>query len=341
MDTLEQVMKDLNKKFNATVVQKGANFEDVQKVPLSCFGPTYMLYGGLPVGRMCEFFGKESSAKSTLALDAMKQFQKAFPDKRVLYLDVEGTFDTKWAELNGVDVSEERFVLFTPEAQNATEILDAIIALVDTGEFSLAVLDSIGALSPDAEIQKGVDGVTYGGVAREMTRFCRLVTSVLRRNDCTLIVINQIREKLNSPYGGVDTPGGKALKHGCSVRMEFRPKDFVDDDFKTVSQQYENPAGQIMQVRLVKSKVCPSDRKISSFILTYLGGLETNDDLIEIGITLNHVSQKGAYYKAIIVDEDGVVTESDNVQGRKAFRDYLAANDDIREALIENILADI
>src|SRR5574344_2316730 len=128
--TLEEVMRDVNKKFKSDVCKQGLKFDDVTRIPFSSPRLNYMTYGGVPVGRIIEFAGEEGGGKTTTALDLVAHSQKMFPDKQVLYVDVERTLDAEWATKLGVDV--ESLIMLTPDEQSAEEIFEVTKQIVET-----------------------------------------------------------------------------------------------------------------------------------------------------------------------------------------------------------------
>jgi len=334
MPSLEEVMKDINKKFKAQIANQGVVFEKVPRIPFSSPRLNYMLYGGLPVGRLIEFCGEEGGGKTTTALDIISNAQRLFPDKKACLVDVERTFDPDWAQKLGVDI--DALILLTPEEQTAEQIFEMIKALVETGELSVCVLDSLGAMVSAQAYQKTLEDKTYGGISSSLTLFSKEMIPICARTKTTFIGINQLRDDMNSPYGGSVTTGGRAWKHHCSVRMLFTRSDYFDEKGNSVSRNCENPAGHYVKVSLLKSKVCKLDRKISFYMLRYLDGIDYISDIIDLAVRYNYIKVSGAWY-TLIDPETGEICQMNGkdlkFQGKAALRDFLSQNKEWLEEL--------
>ena len=258
MSNLDSVIKDMNKKFKTNLINEGLVFEKISRIPFSSPRLNYMLYGGLPVGRIVEFAGEEGGGKTTTALDVVANAQRLFPDKKVAYVDVERTLDPEWAQKLGVDVA--KLILISPEEQTAEQIFEITKAIVETGEISVCVLDSLAAMVSSQAYSKTIEDRTYGGISMALTLFSKEMIPICARTGCLLIGINQVRDDMNSMYGGTTTTGGRAWRHNCSVRMTFMKSDYIDDKGTSLTRGCENPAGHFVKVALVKSKVCKLDR---------------------------------------------------------------------------------
>lgn len=328
----------MNKKFKAQVCQTGLKFEDVRRIPFSSPRLNYMTYGGIPIGRIVEFAGEEGGGKTTTALDLVAHAQKLFPDKQVLYVDVERTLDAEWAQKLGVDI--DSLILFSPDEQTAEEIMEAIKTIVDTGDISLCVVDSLAAMVSAQAYSKTIEDRTYGGISMALTLFSKEMIPVCARTGCTMIGINQVREDMNSTYGGTTTTGGRAWRHNCSVRMTFQKSDYIDDKGNSIPRNSENPVGHLVKVALVKSKVCKLDRKVGFYTLKYITGIDYISDIIDLAIKAGIVNAAGAWFS--IVDEDGEVCKQDDTvlkfQGKAKLHEFLRNNAEIVENMNQQIL---
>ena len=342
MSNLESVMKDLNKKFKTNLVNEGLVFEKVPRIPFSSPRLNYMMYGGLPKGRIIEFAGEEGGGKTTTALDIVANAQKLIPDKKVAYIDVERTLDAEWATKLGVDVSS--LILVSPEEQTAEQIFEITKALIETGEISVCVLDSLAAMVSAQAYSKTIEDKTYGGISMALTLFSKEMIPICARTGCMLIGINQVRDDMNSMYGGTTTTGGRAWRHNCSVRMTFMKSDYIDDKGTSLSRSCENPAGHYVKVALVKSKVCKLDRKIGFYTLKYLEGIDSLSDIIDIAIKENFIVGAGAWY-SIIDPETGELCQYEGrdlkFQGKAKLREFLEENNEWLEELKEQIFLKI
>ena len=321
MSNLDIIIKDLNKKMNVGAISLGVAFQEVQKIPFSSCRLNYMTYGGVPIGRIAEFFGADGSGKTTTAIDIAGQAQKLFPDKKVLFVDIEHTFDPVWATKLGLNCND--LLYLDPDSMGAEEVFNIIIDIIDSGEISLCILDSIGAMVSMQANEKEIGERTYGGISMALTEFTKKITPVLARTQASFIGINQARDDMNSPYGGTTTTGGKCWRHGCSTRLEFRKGNYIDEKGNNLSRACENPAGNIVNVSLIKSKVVRPDRKIGFYTLKYLDGIDYISDAVDVAIKLGLVNQAGAWF-TLIEPETGEVKEK--FQGKPKLVEYLKNN---------------
>jgi recombination protein RecA len=169
MSNLDSVIKDLNKKFKTNLINEGLVFEKISRIPFSSPRLNYMMYGGLPVGRIVEFAGEEGGGKTTTALDVVANAQRLFPEKKVAYVDVERTLDPEWAQKLGVDV--EKLILVSPEEQTAEQRFEITKAIVETGEISVCVLDSLAAMVSSQAYSKTIEEQPYAVSQWPLTLF--------------------------------------------------------------------------------------------------------------------------------------------------------------------------
>lgn len=337
---LESVMADLNKKFKGEFIKQGMKEVEIPRIPFSSPRLNYMTYGGMPVGRIIEFAGEEGGGKTTTALDLVANAQKLFPDKQVLFCDAEHTLDVEWATKLGVKVDE--LIMFEPpEGMTAEQVFEVVKQLVETGDVSLAVLDSLAALVSAQAYSKTIEDRTYGGISMALTLFSKEMIPICARTGCTFVGINQVREDMNSTYGGFTTTGGRAWRHNCSVRMTFQKSDYLDDKGNSIPRGCENPAGHLVKVSMVKSKVCKLDRKVGVYTLKYLSGIDYISDIIDIGIKVGVIKAAGAWYSVMDM-ETGETSENEGTplkfQGKNKLHRFLEENEDWRDELSELVL---
>ena len=327
MASLEEVMRDVNKKFKSNIVNKGSVYSEVERISFSSPRLNYMLYGGLPTGRIVEFMGAEGGGKTTTALDLVKNAQIKYPDKTVAYIDVERTLDLDWATKLGVRVDD--LLLVTPDEQTAEQIFEIAKAIVESGEISVCVIDSLGAMVSAQAYSKTIEERTYGGISMALTLFSKEMIPICARTGCILVGINQMRDDMNSSYGGTVTTGGRAWRHNCSIRVSFTHSDFIDEKGDSVSRSVENPAGHFIKVAIVKSKVCKLDRKIGFYTLKYLDGIDFVSDIIDVGVKEGIINKGGAWY-SIPDPETNEVMVKDEVtlrfQGKAKLHNYISQN---------------
>ena len=309
---LDEIIKEVNKNAKEEIITKGLNEFTYTRIPFTSPRMNYMTYGGLPVGKMIEFFGEEHGGKTTTALDIVANFQNIYPDKEILFVDAENTFDVDWAQKIGVDVS--RLTIMQPKSQSAEDIFDIICNAIDTGEVGLWVLDSLGVLMSQQEWEKDMDEKTYGGISLPATRFSKKAEMLMARHKCTGIVINQLRDKINSSYGGTDTPGGRALKHVYSVRIQFSRGKFIDEKGNELSRSSENPMGNIVMANAVKNKTAPPTRHIGHYRIRYDIGIDYLADLVDVAVLYDIIDKHGAWFTIMDIDTGEIL--ADKLQGQ-------------------------
>lgn len=295
-------MKKVNKQYGSEIVQIGVEEKDLDLIPFSSPRLNYLSYGGVPRGRITEFYGEESSGKSTLCLDLMANFQKKWPDEYILYIDIEGTYDTRWASNMGVE--SDSVVILNCLGQYAEEVFDQVKEAMETGAFGLMILDSIGAMYSKQASEKSFEDKTYGGIALSLTQFVNQSVPIIKRNNIAFIGINQIRENIGNMYNPISTPGGKAWKFACSQRYMCRKGKFLDEKGNEISSGSENPQGHLIEVKLIKSKTCPSDRRIGKCSLFYRTGIRQDIDLLDLAIKFDIIHKGGAWFNATINGND-------------------------------------
>ena len=329
-------MKKVNKQYGSEIVQIGVEEKDLDLIPFSSPRLNYLSYGGVPRGRITEFYGEESSGKSTLCLDLMANFQKKWPNEYILYIDIEGTYDTRWASNMGV--KSDSVVILNCLGQYAEEVFDQVKEAMETGAFGLMILDSIGAMYSKQASEKSFEDKTYGGIALSLTQFVNQSVPIIKRNNIAFIGINQIRENIGNMYNPISTPGGKAWKFACSQRYMCRKGKFLDDKGNEISSSSENPQGHLIEVKLIKSKTCPSDRRIGKCSLFYRTGIRQDIDLLDLAIKFDIIHKGGAWFNATINGNDY------KWQGQSKVLEALNTNEllfnsiknDVNKMLVEN-----
>ena len=335
--SLSDVLKNISKKYGDSVVKKGVDSLDVDGI-LSLGTPTFdfAVYGGIPEGRIVEFCGREGGGKTTTAFMVAASYQreeiKRHPDnpRSIVLLDNEGTADPVWAKKLGYNMDEDAEVptiVIRPEGQSAEEIFDMALDLLKTGEVGLLIFDSIATLVPQQIADESMEKYQMGGIAKSLTRFANTAIGLLRKYKATLIAINQVRENMTG-YGDVlTTPGGMSWKHACSMRLMFKRGDFFDEDGNTLTKSAESPAGHVIQVAVLKTKVCKWDRKLGSMTLNYVRGVDVLQDTILAAIHLGLIdnSVQGSY--KVIDPETGLIMLDDEgneikIRGKKNLRQY-------------------
>ena len=367
---LEDLMKDINKSYGEEVFITGGSFPEIKRIPFSSIRANYMTYGGVPRGRIIEFAGEESGGKTSTAIDicinAQKLFQEEYEEEvtrltsidkpsklqqqkllllqergpqHIVYADLENTFDVDWAQLLGLDTDSIDF--YKAQGQSAEEIFEDMIKSIETEEVGLVVMDSLGVMVSAQAYEKSIEQKTYGGISMALTLFSKKANAVCLKHNCTLIGINQIRDNMSSPYGGVTTPGGKAWKHNASVRIMFRKGDFVDEFGDPIKRSSEAPAGNRVQMDIVKTKAFKPNRRLGYYTLSYSTGIDTVGDMFDLALANNLIIKGGSWFNFnnpetmdLLCDEDGSIVKA---QGRANAVRYLAQNDNYRN-LVESYL---
>lgn len=308
---IDEVMKNFNKTWKEELVHTGVATYDYERIPFTSPRLNYMTFGGVPVGKLVEFYGEEHGGKTTTALDVVANYQQVY-DRKVLYVDAENTLDTVWATKLGVNLAD--LIILNPTSQGAEDIFQFILDMIDTNEIGLVIIDSLGVMVSNQAMEKTVDQKTYGGIAMALTNFSKKAEGLCMRNNCTVIGINQMRDDMNSMYGGTTTTGGKAWKHNTAMRLEFRRGKFIDSKGNELTRSAENPAGNIVNVALIKSKVCPPTRRTGFYTLRYEDGIDYLNDLIEVAIKYGIIKKSGAWFEIVDVETGEVL--SDKIQGQ-------------------------
>lgn len=334
---LDSIMSAVNKKFKEEIVTQGLNDYAYKRIKFTSPRMNYCTFGGIPIGKITEFYGEEHGGKTTTALDIVANYQHSDDNRDVLYIDAENTLDVEWAKKIGVDI--DKLYILQPKSQSAEEIFQIICDSVDTGEVGLWVLDSIGALMSSQELEKTMEDKTYGGIAKPLTLFGKRIEMLMQRHKCTGIGINQERQDMNSAYGGITTPGGKAWKHFCAVRMRFARGKFIDEKGNELTRSAENPVGNIVMMSMTKNKTCPPTRRTGFYTINYDMGIDYLRDLIEVAIKYDIVQKAGAWFDIVDI-ETGELLEG-KIHGQANVYEKLQTNEELLdrvETLVDNIM---
>lgn len=375
MSIYEDIINKKKKEWNSPNLMDGAKSARGKKIPFSSPLMNWFTYGGIPRDRISEFFGDPGAGKTTTSVDICKNaidlFQAEYEEqvaelqnklstgsksvkieldeliengpKKVLYLDLEHSFDSAWAHTIGID--DSKIDVMQPPDVVAEDILQTVQALIESGQVGLIVLDSIPSLVPKAELEKKLGERTVASLAGLLTVFCRKIVPLLTRYKTTMIMINQTRENMDNPYV-VKTPGGQAPKFYASLRILFRigtPVDFLGNE---LPQSTENPAGYIVNAKIVKQKSAPNDRKNGSYYLMCQGGIRADMDFGQLAVKKYGIIRKNAAWFTFIDPQTGEVLEDDNgnpvkVNGMARVFDYLQSHPEYYAKLKKYILDDI
>lgn len=314
---LAQIEKQFGKGSIMRMGDKGMS-EDIDVVSTGSLGLDLALgVGGLPRGRIVEIYGPESSGKTTLALHVVAQMQKT--GGTCAYIDAEHALDIQYAQRLGVDLAD--LLISQPDTgEQALEICDA---LVRSGSVDMVVIDSVAALTPQAEIEGEMGEALPGLQARLMSQALRKLTSSIKRTNTLVVFINQIRMKIGVSYGNPETTtGGNALKFYSSVRLDIRRVGAIKKGDEVI--------GSDTKVKVVKNKVAPPF-KTAQFDILYGDGISHEGEVIDMAVELNLMQKSGAWYSY----------QGNKIgQGRDNAREYLKNNPEILSE-IENKIREL
>lgn len=315
---LDMLLKKINKKYDDEIATIGLPDKHIERIPFTSPSANWLTYGGIPRGRIIEFAGEEGSGKTTTALDVVRNAQILFQEegkgKRVVYIDCENTLDIDWATRLGVDINN--LVLLKPNTQSAEEIFQIALDMIETNEVGLIVIDSLGVMVSAQALDKTVEEKTYGGISQALTVFANKASSLCAKYDTTLIGINQVREDMDNPYNTFKTPGGKAWKHMCSLRIIFNKGYPIDENGNELKKSALNPFGNRVQMSIAKTKVSNPTRRISYYSLTYTDGIMDLVDLVDVAVLENILLQAGSWFTLVNPETGEMQEDVLKVQGK-------------------------
>lgn len=321
MKALEAAMAKIEKDFGkGSIMNLGDDkVENVDVIPSGSIGLNAALgVGGYPKGRIIEIYGPESSGKTTLAIHAIAECQKA--GGIAAFIDAEHAFDRFYAEKLGVDTSN----LWISQPDNGEQALEIADQLIRSAAVDIIVIDSVAALTPKAEIEGDMGDNKVGLHARLMSQALRKMTATIAKTNTTCIFINQLREKIGITFGSPETTtGGNALKFYASVRLDIRKSTALKDG--------DNVIGNITRVKVVKNKVAPPFKKVE-FEINFGEGISKNGEIIDLGVDLGIIEKSGAWLS---------YSGSKLGQGRDKVKAMLKDNPELCEELEQKILEKI
>ena len=319
--TLDKLDKTYGK---GTVMKMGDTaVEDTEVIPTGSLGLDVALgVGGYPKGRVVEIYGPESSGKTTLTLHAIAEAQKK--GGIAAFIDAEHAFDRYYAEDLGVDV--ENLIISQPD--NGEQALEITDNLIRSGAIDIIVIDSVAALTPKSEIEGEMGDSKMGLHARLMSQALRKLTGSISKTKCTVIFINQLREKIGVMFGNPETTtGGNALKFYASVRLDIRRSTQIKNTNSEV-------LGNKTRVKVVKNKVAPPFKTVE-FDIVYGKGISKVGEIIDLGVDFEIIKKSGSWFS---------YDDTKLGQGREAVKSLLLDNPElmdeleqkIKEAIVEN-----
>ena len=278
---LSHIEKDYGK--GAVMMLGDEKVENVEVIPTGSIGLNHALgVGGYPKGRIIEIYGPESSGKTTLAIHAIAEAQKAGGIAAII--DAEHAFDRFYAEGLGVDVDN----LLISQPDNGEQALEIAEQLINSSAIDILVIDSVAALVPKSEIDGDMGDKNVGLHARLMSQAMRKLTGAISRTNTTCIFINQLREKIGVMFGNPETTtGGNALKFYASVRIDIRASSAIKDKDLVL--------GKLTKVKVVKNKVAPPFKR-AEFDIMFGEGISRSGEIIDLGVELDILKKSGAWY---------------------------------------------
>ncbi|MBQ7945337.1 MAG: recombinase RecA [Bacteroidales bacterium] len=315
LKALQMAMEKIEKNYGKGSIMKMGDdkIEDVPVIPSGSVGLNLALgVGGYPRGRIIEIYGPESSGKTTLAIHAIAEAQKA--GGIAAFIDAEHAFDRFYAEKLGVDIEN----LWISQPDNGEQALEIADQLIRSSAVDIVVIDSVAALTPKAELEGDMGDNKVGLQARLMSQALRKLTATISKTNTTCIFINQLREKIGVMFGNPETTtGGNALKFYASVRLDIRRVGQIKDG--------EEVLGNQTRVKVVKNKVAPPFRK-AEFDIMYGEGVSKVGEIVDIASELGILKKSGSWYS---------YNETRLAQGREAAKNCLRDNPELAEE-IEN-----
>lgn len=322
LKALKLTLDKLDKTYGKGTVMKMSDqaVVDVDAIPSGSLGLDIALgVGGYPRGRVVEIYGPESSGKTTLTLHAIAEAQKA--GGIAAFIDAEHAFDRTYAKNLGIDIDN----LIISQPDHGEQALEIAENLIRSGAIDIVVIDSVAALTPKSEIEGEMGDSKMGLHARLMSQALRKMTSTISKTNCSVIFINQLREKIGVMFGNPETTtGGNALKFYASVRLDIRRSTQIKNSNSDVM-------GNKTRVKVVKNKVAPPF-KMAEFDIMYGEGISKVGEIIDIGVEFDIVKKAGSWFSY----EDTKLG-----QGRDAVKNLLLENPDLMDELEEKITAAI
>jgi recombination protein RecA len=313
LKALQLTLDKLDKTYGKGAVMKLGDVvtEDIDAISSGSLGLDLALgVGGYPRGRVIEIYGPESSGKTTLTLHAIAEAQKA--GGIAAFIDAEHAFDKFYAQNLGVDIDN----LIISQPDHGEQALEIAENLIRSGAIDIVVIDSVAALTPKAEIEGEMGDSKMGLHARLMSQALRKLTGTISKTKCTVIFINQLREKIGVMFGNPETTtGGNALKFYASVRLDIRRRTQIKDGDRVI--------GNSTKVKIVKNKVAPPFQ-ITEFDIMYGQGISKVGEILDIGVELGIVKKSGSWFS---------YGETKLGQGRDAVKGLIKDNPELAEEL--------
>jgi recombination protein RecA len=318
LKALKLTLDKLDKAYGKGAVMKMGDIaiQDIDAIPSGSLGlDIAMGIGGYPRGRVIEIYGPESSGKTTLTLHAIAEAQKA--GGIAAFIDAEHAFDRFYAENLGVDIDN----LIISQPDNGEQALEITDNLIRSGAIDIIVIDSVAALTPRSEIEGEMGDSKMGLHARLMSQALRKLTGSISKTNCTVIFINQLREKIGVMFGNPETTtGGNALKFYASIRLDIRRSTQIKDSNGAV-------LGNKTRVKVVKNKIAPPF-KLAEFDIMYGQGISKVGEILDVAVEYEIVKKSGSWFS---------YQDTKLGQGRDAVKSIIKDNPELMDELEEKI----
>lgn len=318
LKALQAAMDKIEKNFGKGSIMKMGDeaIEEVAVIPTGSIGLDAALgVGGYPRGRVIEIYGPESSGKTTLAIHAIAQAQKA--GGIAAFIDAEHAFDRFYAEKLGVDIEN----LWISQPDSGEQALEIAEQLIRSSAIDVIVIDSVAALTPKAELEGDMGDSKMGLQARLMSQALRKMTGTINKTNTTCIFINQLRDKIGVMFGSPETTtGGNALKFYASVRLDIRKLGQIKDGDEAVGNQ--------ARVKVVKNKVAPPFKK-AEFDIVFGEGISRVGEIVDLGVEKGIVKKSGSWFS---------YNETKLGQGREAAKNTLKDNPELADEITALIM---
>ena len=356
MSKLDEVIKDINKKIGFNMVGGSVvKQRDYKMIPSRTPSLSYLFHGGIP-RTIIELIGAESSGKSSTAYmivgEVQKQLKQEWEDevaelesiekptkeqqlklsklkeighKKVVYLDCEFTTTEDWMRVNGVDVDD--LIYIAPDNQTAETLMQILLDLLDSEGVGFIVLDSVPALVSQQAMDKTMSEKTYAGISAPMSTFCSKLLPRCNKYNAGFIFIQQMREDLGG-YNRIITPGGKMLKHTCSIRMLLKKSTLLDENYNELKAHPEEAMGNMVEVEVIKNKATKPDRRLAKYTIDYNTGIDGINDTIILAIGFGIITKAGAWLSM----------GEEKWQGKTKLVEYLRDNPDVFDEIKQQVM---
>lgn len=332
--SLKTLREQMTKTYGSGRVSRRDSVKAYEVIPTGSLALDYALrVGGWVRGRTHEVIGVEGVGKTTLCITSMAEAQRAYPDEAVGYIDMEQTFDWDWAEANGLDTSDERFMHVFPD--DTEDVSDMLRQMTQTGLFSIIVVDSIGGMESKQAFEKQAEEAVMGRNAQAITRMVKHVATLARKYNVAILFINQYRANL-SGMGADISAGPKALRYNTTMKVEMRRTG--EPTLKIGSGDSEEEVGRQVRAKVSRSKVAAQGKVAEFWIINQSTdkygpiGIDRADETLTVGNVAGVFGRRGSWYD---------LPNGQALNGAEAVKTYLRANPDVMQEILSAALAKV